>query len=107
MLHERYQAAANEAGTVLLNKQCAPGMGATLWGESPLWANRIGLIESNLNHQPRAAREGWATCLANWWRGRLASDISLVFLTEGVDIVKDGYGEIDDILCIFLGCVLI
>jgi hypothetical protein len=29
---------------------CAPSMGANLWGESPLWENRIGLIVSNLNH---------------------------------------------------------
>jgi hypothetical protein len=29
---------------------CAPSMGANLWGESPLWENRIGLIASNLNH---------------------------------------------------------
>jgi hypothetical protein len=28
----------------------APSMGANLWGESPLWENRIGLIVSNLNH---------------------------------------------------------
>jgi hypothetical protein len=31
-------------------QMCAPSMGANLWGESPLWENRIGLIESNLNH---------------------------------------------------------
>jgi len=29
---------------------CAPSMGANLWGESPLWENRIELIASNLNH---------------------------------------------------------
>jgi hypothetical protein len=32
------------------NNGCAPSMGANLWGESPLWENRIGLIVSNLNH---------------------------------------------------------
>jgi hypothetical protein len=29
-------------------------MGANLWGESPLWENRMGLIESHVNHWPKA-----------------------------------------------------
>ena len=33
---------------------CAPSMGANLWGASPLWEYRLGLIESKDNHEPKA-----------------------------------------------------
>ena len=44
-----------------LNEGCAPSMGANLWGESPLWEYRLGLIVSKDNHEPKARvahREG-------------------------------------------------
>ena len=33
---------------------CAPRMGANLWGGSPLWGYRLGLIVSKDNHEPTA-----------------------------------------------------
>ena len=33
---------------------CAPSMGANLWGASPLWEYRLGLIVSKDNHEPKA-----------------------------------------------------
>ena len=33
---------------------CAPSMGANLWGASPLWEYRFGLIVSKDNHEPKA-----------------------------------------------------
>ncbi len=33
---------------------CAPSMGANLWGASPLWEYRLGLIVSKDNHEPTA-----------------------------------------------------
>ena len=41
---------------------CAPSMGANLWGESPLWENRIGLMRAILTTSRRQglAREGWS-----------------------------------------------
>ena len=33
---------------------CAPSMGANLWGGSPLWEYRHGLIMSKDNHEPTA-----------------------------------------------------
>ena len=33
---------------------CAPSMGANLWGVSPLWEYRLGLIVSKDNHEPKA-----------------------------------------------------
>jgi len=37
-----------------LSEGCAPSMGASLWGESPLWEYRLGLIVSKDNHEPKA-----------------------------------------------------
>ena len=37
-----------------LNEGCAPSTGANLWGASPLWEYRLGLIESKDNHEPKA-----------------------------------------------------
>ena len=37
-----------------LNEGCAPSMGANLWGVSPLWEYRLGLIVSKDNHEPKA-----------------------------------------------------
>ena len=37
-----------------LDGGCAPSMGANLWGESPLWEYRLGLIVSKDNHEPKA-----------------------------------------------------
>jgi hypothetical protein len=39
---------------VRLNARCAPSMGANLWGASPLWEYRFGLIVSKDNHEPKA-----------------------------------------------------
>ena len=39
---------------VRLSEGCAPSMGANLWGESPLWEYRLGLIVSKANHEPTA-----------------------------------------------------
>ena len=33
---------------------CAPSMGANLWGESPLWEYRLGLIVSKDKQEPKA-----------------------------------------------------
>ena len=43
---------------------CAPSMGANLWGESPLWEYRLGLIVSKDNHEPKAR----ARPRGNVWR---------------------------------------
>jgi hypothetical protein len=40
---------------VRLNDGCAPSMGANLWGGSPLWEYRLGLIVSKDNHEPKAS----------------------------------------------------
>ena len=37
-----------------LSEGCAPSMGANLWGASPLWEYRFGLIVSKDNHEPTA-----------------------------------------------------
>ena len=37
-----------------LSEGCAPSTGANLWGASPLWEYRLGLIESKDNHEPKA-----------------------------------------------------
>ena len=37
-----------------LSEGCAPSMGANLWGGSPLWECRLGLIVSKDNHEPKA-----------------------------------------------------
>ena len=39
---------------VRLMEGCAPSMGANLWGASPLWEYRLGLIVSKDNHEPKA-----------------------------------------------------
>ena len=36
------------------NEVCAPSMVANLWGGSPLWDYRLGLIVSKDNHEPKA-----------------------------------------------------
>ena len=36
------------------NEGCAPSMCANLWGASPLWEYRLGLIVSKDNHEPKA-----------------------------------------------------
>ena len=35
-------------------EECAPSMGANLWGGSSLWKYRLGLIVSKDNHEPKA-----------------------------------------------------
>jgi hypothetical protein len=39
---------------VRFSEGCAPSMGANLWGGSPLWRYRLGLIMSKDNHEPKA-----------------------------------------------------
>ena len=41
-------------GWIISGKQPWPSMGANLWGESPLWEYRLGLIVSKDNHEPKA-----------------------------------------------------
>ena len=42
---------------------CAPSMGANLWGGSPLWEYRLGLIVSKDNHEPKARASSARPCL--------------------------------------------
>jgi len=42
---------------------CAPSMGANLWGGSPLWEYRLGLIVSKDNHEPTARASSARPCL--------------------------------------------
>ena len=45
---------AGKLCSVRLSEGCAPSMGANLWGASPLWEYRLGLIVSKDNHEPKA-----------------------------------------------------